>query len=575
MILQNDDRTLGTPGEMDCAREAIHLSGAIQPHGYLLSCTLPDWVVRHASANIAGLLDMPPDQVIGKRLGEHVADDVLQPLLEAIALLEPGATPQRAAVGNIGALAHLCDISVHVASGLVHLEIEPRTVNAVRQAPTVVAQRMISRVSGAADMRGFHQRSAEEIRQLTGYDRVMVYRFRHDDAGEVIAEARADDMEPFLGLRFPASDIPAQARALYVRNRIRVIPDSRYQAVPILPGRDVAGAPLDLSQHALRSVSPVHLEYLRNMGVAASMSVSIVSGGRLWGLIACHHREPRLVPPSVRAAADMFSLFVSMRVSAAEQAIAMQHESRAREVRDRLALRLSGREDLSTSLIGALDLLESAVPCDGIALRSDGQWHTHGRTPTLDGLPHALEWARGQGADRLPATDHAASWLLPDANEGLAGVLAIRFGRRDDWLLFFRREQVEDVVWAGDPHKPMVATDDGVRIAPRKSFASWRETVRGRSLPWSDADRTAAERLRWLLQERPWQPLPDDAENVSDMRLFRRRHVLSEQKSRLDQLGALLDGLGHLEDAETARIGERIAALEAELRQLMLGNSLS
>jgi len=164
---------------------------------------------------------------------------------------------------------------------------------------------------------------------------------------------------------------------------------------------------------------------------------------------------------------------------------------------------------------------------------------------------------------------------LPDANDGLAGLLAIPFGRRDDWLLFFRREQVEDVVWAGDPHKPMVATDDGIRIAPRKSFASWRETVRGHALPWTDADRAAAERLRRLLQERQWQPLPEDAGNVADMRTFRRRHVIAEQKSRLDQLGGLLDGLGHLEDAQTARIGERIAELEAELRQLMLGNPMS
>jgi light-regulated signal transduction histidine kinase (bacteriophytochrome) len=563
------------PGESDCAREAIHLSGAIQPHGYLLSCTLPHWTVRQASANVAALLDMPPEQVIGHSLREHVADEVLQPLLDVIDMLEPDAPPQRAAVGNIGAMAHLCDISVHVAGGLVHLEIEPRTAMPARQTPTVVAQRMIARVSAAADMRGFHQRTAEEIRQLTGYDRVMVYRFRHDDAGEVIAEARADDMEPFLGLRYPASDIPPQARALYVRNRIRVIPDSSYTAVPILPGRDDTGAPLDLSQHALRSVSPVHLEYLRNMGVAASMSISIISGGRLWGLIACHHREPRLVPPSVRAAADMFSLFVSMRVSAAEQAVVSQQEEGAREVREMLALRITGQKDSATALAGALELLERTLPCDGVGLRSDGQWTTHGHTPSLEGLAHALEWARRHGGERLPNVDDAALWLLPDANDGLAGLLAIPFGRRDDWLLFFRREQVEDVVWAGDPHKPMVATDDGIRIAPRKSFASWRETVRGHALPWSDADRAAAERLRRLLQERQWQPLPEDAGNVADMRTFRRRHVIAEQKSRLDQLGGLLDGLGHLEDAQTARIGERIAELEAELRQLMLGNPMS
>lgn len=571
------DPTTPTPASVadaDCAREPIHLSGAIQPHGYLLSCSLPDWTVQHASANVAALLDMAPEAVIGHSLREHVADEVLTPLLEVIDMLEPGAPPQRAAIGNIGAMAHLCDFVVHVADGLVHIELEPRDGLPARQTPTVVAQRMIARVSGAIDMRGFHQRTAEEIRALTGYDRVMIYRFRHDDAGEVIAEAHADDMEPFLGLRYPASDIPAQARALYVRNRIRVIPDVHYAPVPIVPGVDAGGAPLDLSQHMLRSVSPVHIEYLKNMGVGASMSISIVGNGRLWGLIACHHREPRLVPPSVRAAADMFSLFVSMRVAAAEQTISALQDDRARDARERLALRLTGQEHIAAALGETMDILDAMLPCDGIALRSDGQWTTHGRTPTLEGLSNALQWARRHGVERLPATNVAATWAIPNANDGLAGVLAIPFGRRDDWLLFFRTEQVEDVVWAGDPRKPMVPTDDGVRIAPRKSFASWRETVRGHAMPWSEADRNAAERLRWLLQERPWQPLPDDAVNVRDMRMFRRRHVIAEQKSRLDQLGALLDGLGHLEDEETARIGARIAELEAELRQLMHGHTV-
>ena len=404
----------------------------------------------------------------------------------------------------------------------------------------------------------------------------MVYRFRHDDAGEVIAESRADDLEPFLGLRFPASDIPAQARTLYVRNRIRVIPDANYVAVPILPGVDASGAPLDLSQHALRSVSPVHCEYLRNMGVAASMSLSIVSGGRLWGLIACHHREPRLVPPSVRAAADMFSLFVSMRVSVDEQSIASRQDDRARDTREHLALRLSaGVGELGASLANALDLVATMLPCDGVALRSDGQWTTHGRTPDPEGLAHAVDWARARGTERVPTSDIASEWTMPGARDGLAGVLALPFGRRDDWLLFFRAEQVEDVVWAGDPHKSMVATDDGVRIAPRKSFASCRETVRGRGVPWTEPERAAADRLRWLLQERLWQPLPDEADNISDMRAFRRRHVIAEQKSRLDQLSGLLDGLGHLEDAETARIGARIDVLEAELRALLLGHSVT
>src|SRR5690606_23335914 len=173
----------------------------------------------------------------------------------------------------------------------------------------------------------------------------------------------------------PASDIPPQARRLYLHSRIRVIPDARYSAVPLLPGRTGGGAPLDLSQLSLRSVSPVHLEYLANMGVAASMSISIVAGGRLWGLIACHHRDPRHLAPGVRAAADLFALFVSMRVAAREQREAAQLEDRARDVRDAIALRLSRAADPRLALAGELDLLQRALPCDGIALLQDGGWH--------------------------------------------------------------------------------------------------------------------------------------------------------------------------------------------------------
>jgi light-regulated signal transduction histidine kinase (bacteriophytochrome) len=555
-----------------CAQEAIHLSGAIQPHGYLVACTLPDWVIVQVSANIGELLDAPWQELLRQSLRDHVGDDVLQHVLEVVDALGPDAPAQHAAIGNVGAKAHLCDFVVHVADGMVHLELEPQQRQGRVLAPTLVAQRLIARISGGMDMVDFHQRVADEIRTLSGYDRVMVYRFRHDEAGEVVAESRADGIESFLGLRFPASDIPAQARALYVRNRIRVIPDAAYDPIPILPGRTALGAPLDLSQHVLRSVSPVHVEYLANMGVAASMSISLVVGGRLWGLVACHHRQPRPLPATVRAVMDMVGQFSSMRVAAAEQEVAGEQDDRARDARERLALRLSEGEDPSQALAQALPILAGMIPSDGIALRSDGHWTSFGRTPATDGLEQALQWARGRGIDRMPTASDAAAWAAPDAGHGLAGVLAVPFGRRDDWLLYFRQEQVEDVTWAGDPNKPMVPTDDGIRIAPRKSFAAWRDTVRGHALPWTDAERAAAERLRQMLQERPWQPLPDDAANIHDMQLFRRRHVISEQKSRLDMLATLLSGMGHLEDEHTARISRRIADLEAELRQLMHGH---
>ncbi len=537
---------------------------------------LPDWTVRHASANVTGLFDLDAGELVGQSLREFVDEELLQAVSDAIGYGDVGSAPQRAAVGNIGPLARLCDVSVHVAGGLIHIEIEPQPDRTREPTPTVVAQMMIARVATALDMGDFHQRTADQVRQLTGYDRVMVYRFRHDDAGEVIAESRADDLaESYLGLRYPASDIPPQARALYVRNRLRVIPDAGYVPVPVVPPVAADGQPLDLSQHALRSVASVHLEYLHNMGVAASMSISIISGGRLWGLIACHHRSPRGVPPGTRAAADLFGMFVSMRVSAREQEQALAAEERVRDARDALALRLSAATEVDAVLRDQLESLQRMLPCDGAALWMDGSWSKSGRAPGPLRSRGVLGWLRTRDQTRVAATERAAEWMLGAVDgddDGLAGVLAIPIGTHDDWLFLFRVEQREEVRWAGDPDKSMQVSDDGRRIAPRQSFATWRETVRGRAVPWSDGDRRSAERLRVLLREQRGRGRAGGS-SVADLEAFRRRHVVRDQKSRLDQLSSLLDGLVHLEDHESARLADRIAALEAELRGLMRGEN--
>lgn len=491
------------PGIEDCAREPIHLSGAIQPHGYLVSCDPSDWTIRHVSANAEDLFGMPAGSLPGQSLREHVADEILRAVSETAGFLEPGATGQRVGAANLGVHGTLCDLSAHLADGLLHLEAEPLERYRADDTPTAVAQAMIARLASGDDD-AFLESAAGQVRLLSGYDRVMVYRFREDDAGEVIAESLADGLEPYLGLRYPASDIPPQARALYLRNRIRVIPDASYAPVPILPGTLASGAPLDLGQVALRSVSPVHLEYLRNMGVAASMSISIVVDGRLWGLIACHHREPRRVPPAMRAALDLFGMFVSMRVTSLEQARAMAGQARAERIREQLRLKLLGARDFHAALAGQLEMLRGALRCDGAALWAGASWRTHGRVPDPREAPALLVWLE-RARPVMPgvwATDDAADWHEgPLVDGSVAGVIGIDLGGGDDWLLLFRLEQQQDVCWAGEPAKALVATDDGIRIAPRRSFATWRELVRGRSLPWSEDDRRAAEQLHQLLHE--------------------------------------------------------------------------
>ncbi|MET0329463.1 MAG: GAF domain-containing protein [Luteimonas sp.] len=554
----------------ECANEPIHLSGAIQPHGYLISCQLPDWTIRHVSANIETLIGATPEEMLRHTLREFLTDDLIQAVAETIGFGEPGAPPQRAAVGNIGPMANLCDISVHVADGLVHIEIEPQPRSTGERSPTVVAQTMIARVAGSDDIHDFNQRVAEQVRLLTGYDRVMVYRFRHDDAGEVVAESRDSALPAYLGLRYPQSDIPVQARTLYLRNRIRVIPDATYTPVPILPDRDAHGGALDLAQMSLRSVSPVHLEYLANMGVAASMSISIVAGGRLWGLIACHHRVPRRVPPGVRAAADLFGLFVSMRVASREQQDAVSLEDSARSVRDTLALRLDNAADPRLALQGELDLLNRAIGSDGVGLVQAGHWYSAGRAPDEARLPGLLDWLRrsntGTGA---VSTERAADWSGGrDEADGLAGVLALPLDlNRDEWLFFFRCEQVEEVRWAGSPDEPFLVDHDGGKIGPRASFAAWHETVRGCSAPWSDGDRRVAGRLHMMLRER-YRRGARHAE-LGDIHAHRVRLNVREQQTRLLQLSELLDGLVHVSPQEASQLSDRINKLESELQSLI------
>ncbi|KPN17100.1 GAF domain-containing protein [Luteimonas terrae] len=554
----------------ECANEPIHLSGAIQPHGYLITCQLPDWTIRHVSANVEALTGATPEEMLRHSLREFLTDDLIQAIAETIGFGEPGAPPQRAAVGNIGPMANLCDISVHVADGLVHIEIEPQPRSAGERSPTVVAQTMIARVAASEDIDDFNQRVAEQVRLLTGYDRVMVYRFRHDDSGEVVAESRDSALPAYMGLRYPASDIPVQARSLYLRNRIRVIPDATYVPVPILPDRDSRGAPLDLGQMALRSVSPVHLEYLANMRVVASMSISIISGGRLWGLIACHHRTARRVPPGVRAAADLFGLFVSMRVASREQQHAIALEENARSVRDTLALRLDNAADPRLAMQGELDLLNRAIDCDGVGLVQGGHWYSAGRAPDETQLPGLLDWLqRSNTGTGAVSTERAVDWAgNVEAADGLAGVLALPLDlAKNEWVFFFRCEEVEEVRWAGRPDEPFLVNEDGEKIGPRASFSAWHETVRGTSAPWSDGDRRIVGRLHMMLRER-YRRRAVHAE-VGDMQAHRVRLDVRDQRARLLQLSELLEGLVHVSPQESAQLSERINKLESDLQSLI------
>lgn len=484
----------------NCDREPIHIPGSIQPHGCLIACDTNAAICLRHSANSNAVLGWGGEINVSELdaiLGEKLAHD----LRNALATVGSGSRPALL-FGKELPSGSVFDIAIHRHKSSTIIEFEP-TTSAAEQ-PLVLARALIGRLGDIDQVDRLISQASRLVKGLLGYDRVMVYRFEADGAGKVVSEVKRGDLESFLGQYFPASDIPQQARSLYLRNTIRIISDAGGERVPILPELDVSGEPLDLSFAHLRSVSPIHCEYLRNMGVAASMSISVIVDGALWGLIACHHYSPRSLPMAQRVAAEMFGDFFSLHLQALKQQKTLDTARQARQAIDGFLHRASRSADIDELLRGNLPDLAKLMPCDGIGLWIGEKWSSVGSVPPDADIP-ALARFIGTVADGKVWATHALPQNFVDAEDfgsGAAGVLAIPLSQRPrDYLLFFRKELVQTLNWAGNPDKVYEIGPLGDRLTPRKSFAIWKETVRMQSQPWTDADREIAEAARVALVE--------------------------------------------------------------------------
>lgn len=473
-----------------CDREPIHVPGAIQPHGVLLALD-PRLRVAMVSANVKGLLGVAAEEALGLTLadlvGPAVADEVAARVADGVA-----GDPLVRSLDHLAEGAELAgrevDVSHHRSGEHIVVEIEPvSAVGAPR--PTYESSRgSMARLAQTRSVPELADQLAKETRALLGFDRVMVYRFDEDWNGEVIAEQRREDLNSFLGLHYPASDIPSQARRLYTVNWTRLIADIGYVPVPLHPIFDPAtGAPLDLSHASLRSVSPIHLEYLANMGVSASMSISLIVDGELWGLVACHHYSGAHRPShDVRAAAEFLGQVASQLFSDRERADARERALEAQTVLGRITARVAASTE--SPLVSVMDDPEllSLVLATGAALAYDGQLTLRGEVPIDAELLQRVATALEDPDHYATSTDRAAELVPELAGSGVAGVLRVG-SASDRWLLWLRPEQERIVDWGGDPTNKQLAAAEGpdVRLSPRKSFEKWRQVVRGRSLPWA------------------------------------------------------------------------------------------
>ena len=521
----------------NCERELIHLAGSIQPHGLLLVVREPGYRVVQASGNAGALLGRPLDSLLLASLSELGGD--LDSQLRELAgggLQEP--QPLQCTLPGPAGPA-LFEGAVHrVAVDALVVELEPLAPAAtgpesLAPRPEALLEHLgqaVQRFSESTSIGTLADGVVRCVRDFAGYDRVMVYKFDPDGHGKIIAEARDPRLEPLLGHHYPATDIPQRARELYVRNRVRMLVDVNYEPAPLvprlLPGGDAhGGGDLDMSLSYLRSMSPLHLQYLRNMGVTATLVVSLVREGRLWGLIACHHYAPRHVSFAVRTATELLAEVISTRIAAIENYARAQVAIQVRRLEQRLIEATSTEGDWRLALVRNPRLLQQPLDATGAALFHDGEVLTCGEVPSTPELRALMQWIDGQAADSLFSCsavgrdNPALASITPTAS----GVLAVRLSSvRPDYLVWFRKEQLQNVTWAGDPTKPMI-DNDPLKLSPRRSFAAWSEIVRGTAAPWTAADLALASAFG--------DALVDIIVQVNAVRLLIAEHQLSQVRT--------------------------------------------
>lgn len=486
----------------NCDREPIHIPGSVQSFGFLLTL-LSDFTICMASDNVGSFLGADVSDLLQQPLSRVISEAAVETIRSRVDHLSgPDATERLFGV-ELQAGKPPYDLSIHFSGAYLVVEAES-SVNEPGVNSGELVRLMLERIRKTRGMTELAREAARQLKVLTGFDRVMVYQFHPDGSGEVIAEAAEAGLERFLGLHYPASDIPRQARILYQRNWLRIIADIDAQPAALVSTATHNAGLLDLSMSVLRSVSPIHIEYLRNMGVGASMSVSILRDGKLWGLFACHHYSPRYISFEKRTASELFGQMFSWIVEGREREGDVAYEARAHHVQERLIDTAASHEHSRRAIVDFLGDYRNMIECDGVAVWSDNRIVLQGETPTEDEVKELVSFINRTSPGRIFASAEIAKVYAAGQSfrDRAAGFLAIPISRAPrDCLIFFRREVTRSVHWAGDPNKVYDQGPNGPRLTPRRSFELWQETVAGQSKPWSAADIRIAESLRVTLLE--------------------------------------------------------------------------
>lgn len=514
----------------DCDAEPIHVPGTIQPHGVLLLLDPQEERVTAAAGDLEGLMNVRGDPV--GRPFEALVGFPLAPLTKA-AGFKPGQEPLFLETFRAGEEFPELDIIAHERDGILLVELEPSLRDRPSAARLLSSLRAgVGRIKESRTIAQACSEAAEAVRLLSGFDRVVAYQFLDDGSGVVIAESLAGKLGSLLNQHFPASDVPQQARRLYLRNLVRAIPQVDYKAAPLLPA---PLSELDMSDCALRAISPIHLEYLRNMGVSASMSLSIVLGNELWGLIACHGTETVLVPYEMREACKHLATGLTQQIETIRASERAQEASRLATRREDFLANLAEADAVEAEIRRQLPQMLDLIPASAVAVCHHGSVSSYGPAPSDTQLHELCIWARRREGTR-PYSTHALADEYPpavDFADRASGLLAINAGLEDPLeILWLRPEYVETIEWAGFPHKPGGGTEPQP-LTPRASFAVWRETATGRAVAWTEPEVDAARRLR------------DGIERIRERQRLNALQSKVVHMSRVNAMGTMASAIAH------------------------------
>ncbi|MGB5711919.1 MAG: GAF domain-containing protein, partial [Waterburya sp.] len=488
-------------------RQAIHTSSLIQPHGMVLVLEEPELKIAQVTTNCYYAFGIHAQDMIGKTL-----EQLLDPF--QFDIIRQGVTqdsldfinPTKMWVRKNGDEYVIFDGVFHRnRDGILILELEP--TESQESIPFLsfyhLAKASINQLQDTASLKDFCQIIVQEVRKVTGFDRVMLYKFDEDDHGAVVAEEKIDHLEPYLNLHFPASDIPKPARKLFSSNWIRLIPDAHAEPVELFPATNPNNdRPVDLTLSILRSPYPCHLEYLHNMGVGASLTISLIENGKLWGLIACHHLTPKYVSYELRKACEFLGRVIFSEISNREESEDYDYRMKLAQMRSQLIDNMSQSENLVEGLVKDESSLLDIAAALGASVCLNGTWTLVGETPKEEELNLLVQWLYKNIDEEVFCTDSLAE-VYPEADSYknvASGLVAMAISRRN-YVLWFRPEVIQTVNWGGDPNHAYqtINSDQGLRLSPRKSFELWKEEVRLTSLPWKQVEINGVKELRRVI----------------------------------------------------------------------------